>query len=127
MHPSTAPNGSSRMCAEAGVKLMYVPPYSSDLNPIEGPREPCRREGPREPCRREGPREPCRREGPRRPCRRDIWIEILSSKAGHQSPKSNIEGCGYCHTKPLTKSISRMSGAIYILPVLAGCIAIGKS
>jgi transposase len=24
-----------RMCADAGVKLMYLPPYSPDLNPIE--------------------------------------------------------------------------------------------
>jgi DDE superfamily endonuclease len=24
-----------QMCAEAGVKLMYLPPYSPDLNPIE--------------------------------------------------------------------------------------------
>jgi DDE superfamily endonuclease len=23
------------MCADAGVKLMYLPPYSPDLNPIE--------------------------------------------------------------------------------------------
>ena len=24
-----------RLCAEAGVKLLYLPPYSPDLNPIE--------------------------------------------------------------------------------------------
>jgi transposase len=24
-----------QMCAEAGVKLLYLPPYSPDLNPIE--------------------------------------------------------------------------------------------
>lgn len=23
------------MCADAGVKLIYLPPYSPDLNPIE--------------------------------------------------------------------------------------------
>jgi transposase len=23
------------MCADAGVKLVYLPPYSSDFNPIE--------------------------------------------------------------------------------------------
>jgi hypothetical protein len=23
------------MCADAGIKLMYLPPYSPDLNPIE--------------------------------------------------------------------------------------------
>lgn len=25
----------AQMCAEAGVKLVYLPPYSPDLNPIE--------------------------------------------------------------------------------------------
>lgn len=25
----------SQMCADAGVKLVYLPPYSPDLNPIE--------------------------------------------------------------------------------------------
>jgi transposase len=25
----------AQMCADAGVKLMYLPPYSPDLNPIE--------------------------------------------------------------------------------------------
>jgi transposase len=24
-----------QMCAEAGVRLLYLPPYSPDLNPIE--------------------------------------------------------------------------------------------
>jgi len=25
----------AQMCADAGVKLLYLPPYSPDLNPIE--------------------------------------------------------------------------------------------
>ena len=25
----------AQMCADTGVKLMYLPPYSPDLNPIE--------------------------------------------------------------------------------------------
>lgn len=25
----------AQMCADAGVKLVYLPPYSSDFNPIE--------------------------------------------------------------------------------------------
>lgn len=27
--------GIAQMCADAGVKLVYLPPYSPDLNPIE--------------------------------------------------------------------------------------------
>lgn len=28
-------NGTNEMCADVGVRLIKLPPYSSDLNPIE--------------------------------------------------------------------------------------------
>jgi transposase len=35
MHPSLTTERIEQMCADAGVKLVYLPPYSTDLNPIE--------------------------------------------------------------------------------------------
>jgi transposase len=29
------PESIEQMCSQAGVKLVYLPPYSPDLNPIE--------------------------------------------------------------------------------------------
>lgn len=34
-HCGKWPEPKSVMCSEAGVKLVYLPPYSPDLNPIE--------------------------------------------------------------------------------------------
>jgi transposase len=35
MPPFTTQRGSNKICAEAGVRLIYLAPYSPNMNPIE--------------------------------------------------------------------------------------------